>query len=261
MPRFHCTQVGALCWAAAMIPRDYTGQPRALPSCLLPALLWGHGDAMMLLTSALPGVTPAIQELSRNPMAQSKQQCHEWRTQHNTSPVSFQTPVGTGSTSAGTAAKSWPYIRLQYYFIVTLMAFPFSTQSYTTSPLYRNKETLEFIYLLPNGNYYLSRCYQHHQRRGRNLTACKLEHSQAKRMSEPASYLLQTEGELGAGVTVTHEKVKWKPLNALLPRGAPGNCSWFWLLLAPLGKLSQLCKGAEPPWGPQSQPGKPQPPS
>lgn len=66
--------------------------------------------------------------------------------------------------------------------------------------------------------------------------------------------LLQTKGELGAGAAVSCEKVKWKPLNALLsPRSWTvyflGSCFWLWLLgaPAPLGRTSLLRRVAEPP--------------
>lgn len=47
--------------------------------------------------------------------------------------------------------------------------------------------------------------------------------------------LLQTKGEVGAGAAVSPEKVKWKPLNALLPLRSwtvyvLGSCFWFCLL-------------------------------
>lgn len=78
--------------------------------------------------------------------------------------------------------------------------------------------------------------------------------------------LLQARGELGAGVAVSCEKVKWKPHNTLLPLRSwaayfLSSCFWFWLsgTPAPLGKTSLLHSMAEPPWEPQSQPGKPQP--
>lgn len=78
--------------------------------------------------------------------------------------------------------------------------------------------------------------------------------------------LLQTKGELGAGAAVSCEKIKWKPLNALLPPRSwtvyfLGSCFWLWLLgLPPHWGGRYCCVGwLSPPWGPQSQPGKPQP--
>lgn len=136
---FRCTQVSALCWAAAMIPRDYTLEhPR---SALLPAASCALGD--MVIPWSSPQV-PHVWSDTCHVGARHKPTLHGAGSSAVTDrcmviSAHFQTHMWIGSTSAGITAKSWWYIRLQYYFIVSLMAFPFPKQSYTISPPYRNK--------------------------------------------------------------------------------------------------------------------------
>lgn len=135
-PNYACSTWGRTCPRLAVPFAEqqqwsqgiHTGAPELCPPAAASSAL-GDMDAMILLMGGT-GAAPALQELSTSPHGTEQPCCDGY------SAVSahFQTHVGIGSTSAGITAKGWWYIRLQYYFIVSLMAFPFCTQPYTTPP-------------------------------------------------------------------------------------------------------------------------------
>lgn len=201
---FRCTQVSALCWAAAMIPRDYTLEHPS--SALLPAALWetwwyrdpSHRSHVWSDTChAGAGHKPTLHRAGSSAMTDG---C-------TAVSAHFQTHVGIGSTSAGITAKSWWCIRLQYYFIVSLMAFPFSTQSYTTSPPYRNKGKHWNLYICNQIETITSPDVINTIRGVEETWQLVIVAFSGKDDVRACRYLqnlLQTEGDLGAGTTVTH---------------------------------------------------------
>lgn len=138
-PNYACSTWGRTCpgFAVPFAEQQQWSQgitrwsTRALPSCCCQLCFGGHSDAMILLLGPWLEQDLPSRSSAQTPMAQSKQPCCDG---YSAVSAHFQTHVGIGSTSAGITAKSWRYLRLQYYFIVSLMAFPFSTQPYTTPP-------------------------------------------------------------------------------------------------------------------------------
>lgn len=252
-----------------MLPRGYVPEhpssalPHAASSTCTRHRSGGCGTAMILPTGHAFVVIPAWQEPGPNP-PQHRANGSSTTDWHKATAVCFQTHVGIGSMEK--QPSRW-YSRLRHYFIVSLMAFPFSVQYYVTPLPYRNRRKHWNFYFImetitsPNAINTIRGVEVTWQL----VTAVVPDKSNA-RAPGYLQNLLQTKSKPWAGVGFIRGKVKWKLLKALLPLrswtlSSLGSCFGVWLLAAPAppGRTPLPHRVAEPPRGRQSQPGKPQP--